>query len=542
MPALVLFAKARVEFLRCNVNSGLDRQGPTFAKLSGDASKAICQQLMCTRAVPAEDATEIITMIGASFMCVDDQTCVRDCVNGKVDVDESKPAGNGTQEHAFFSETLTELDWTKILKGNIAISLQVLAKRSFDQGLFHPSETLVRHIVSIGFWGAGDTGGPSSVNQVREFKTNLRNLISVQAQKIHKDSLPSAFTSLEEFKVQSPLWYNSAYPDMPPVPCKAPVADLLAIQANIACRSTRAGCAPGPTKRARLFATPQQAAAPIAAPIAVVGASSQPEMLAMMQQCMQMMSMMTRNGAPPGVSLQFVGQRAAGGMAALPAPPSESASSAAAVTQAALMDTEATLPQESKLAIQDGVVAPAFAIAEDSNMKMVMEMQRLLGGKAAGADDTKEITDEAEPAAEITDEAEPAPTITDKAEPAPTPVAQGTASGKAKAKAKAKPKGAAKAKGKAAAKPKGKAKGAAKAEAALSPKDPTMLEFPGTTKKFAPRQYGKCTIYCGFAHKCWRLKLNPGDKHERWFRFRNMDQKGAKKVWNDMVNVCKTHS
>jgi len=266
--------------------------------------------------------------------------------------------------------------------------------------------------------------------------------------------------------------------------------------------------------------------------------------MAMMQQCMQIMAMMTRNGAPQGVPVHIVGQRAAGRMAnlaALPAPPSESASSAAAVNQAALMDTEATPPQESNLAIQDGVIAPASAIAEDSNMKMVMEMQKLLGGKAAAADDTKKITDEAEPA-EITDEAEPAPTITDKAEPAPKPVAQGTASGKANAKAKAKAKGAAKAKAKAAAKPKGKAKGAAKAEAALSPKNPTMLEFPGTTKKFAPRQYGKCTIYCGFAHKCWRLKLNPGDKRERWFRFKNMDQKGAKKVWNDMVNVCKTHS
>ena len=74
---------------------------------------------------------------------------------------------------------------------------------------------------------------------------------------------------------------------------------------------------------------------------------------------------------------------------------------------------------------------------------------------------------------------------------------------------------------KAAAKPKAKGKAKAKAKAKIvtsgpPPKDNKVLKFD-SLKYRAP-------IYTDCNNECWRLKLKPGDKHEKYYQFGDKPQ------------------
>ena len=63
----------------------------------------------------------------------------------------------------------------------------------------------------------------------------------------------------------------------------------------------------------------------------------------------------------------------------------------------------------------------------------------------------------------------------------------------------------------------------------------SSLEFPGIQYK-PPLKYGQCTVYTNTIMKCWRLKKQPGDKHDTSFSFKQ-DPEGS---WNRLVDVVKS--
>ena len=64
--------------------------------------------------------------------------------------------------------------------------------------------------------------------------------------------------------------------------------------------------------------------------------------------------------------------------------------------------------------------------------------------------------------------------------------------------------------------------------------DPNVLKYQGT-KKFAPRYFGQSTIYTDMGKYSWRLKLRPGDLHEKYFPF----TESPHKQWKLMVAAAK---
>ena len=82
--------------------------------------------------------------------------------------------------------------------------------------------------------------------------------------------------------------------------------------------------------------------------------------------------------------------------------------------------------------------------------------------------------------------------------------------------------------------PKGKAKGKAKAKAKAAPSatlpSRSAMRFVDT-KFHAPRHYGQCTVYTDMNKRSWRLKLNPGDRHEKYYIW----GKNPLSVWNRMI-------
>ena len=95
---------------------------------------------------------------------------------------------------------------------------------------------------------------------------------------------------------------------------------------------------------------------------------------------------------------------------------------------------------------------------------------------------------------------------------------------------------------KAAAKPKAKGKAKAKAKAKIvtsgpTPKDNKVLKFD-SLKYRAPRHYGGCTIYTDCNKECWRLKLKPGDKHEKYYQFGDKPQATWARMVADLKKVA----
>ena len=63
------------------------------------------------------------------------------------------------------------------------------------------------------------------------------------------------------------------------------------------------------------------------------------------------------------------------------------------------------------------------------------------------------------------------------------------------------------------------------------------LKFVGTGY-CKPRYYKGSTIYTDSKKGCWRLKLTPGDLHEKYYRFSN----NPKTAWSQLVNMAITHN
>jgi hypothetical protein len=63
------------------------------------------------------------------------------------------------------------------------------------------------------------------------------------------------------------------------------------------------------------------------------------------------------------------------------------------------------------------------------------------------------------------------------------------------------------------------------------------LKFVGTGY-CKPRYYKGSTIYTDSKKGCWRLKLSPGDLHEKYYRFSN----NPKTAWSQLMNMAITHN
>jgi hypothetical protein len=71
------------------------------------------------------------------------------------------------------------------------------------------------------------------------------------------------------------------------------------------------------------------------------------------------------------------------------------------------------------------------------------------------------------------------------------------------------------------------------------PRDPQVLQFPGTTAK-APVHDANSTIYTSVGKQSWRLKLSPGDKHEVWFNW-NCEGEAAG-AWRNLLSKMHAHN
>ena len=192
--------------------------------------------------------------------------------------------------------------------------------------------------------------------------------------------------------------------------------------------------------------------------------------------------------------------------------PSESTGSTATLAAAKPQGEAAT---ESKSEPQDSEAAV------DS---MVGNMVKHLAAAKHTAVDEEECEDDAK-------EDEMQVVKDDAAEEAETPKPLG----------RGRPKGAAKAKPKAfkGPKPTGKEKAKAKAKTKAAPVASTATLPPRSVMRFvdtkfhAPRHWGQCTVYTDMTKKCWRLKLKPGNRHEKYFIW----GKSPRDVWNRMIEA-----
>ena len=89
--------------------------------------------------------------------------------------------------------------------------------------------------------------------------------------------------------------------------------------------------------------------------------------------------------------------------------------------------------------------------------------------------------------------------------------------------------------------PKAKSKKKVQAAAKAAPQrthtmDSATLAYTGV-KAHRPCHYGLCTLYADVGKHSWRLNLNPGDKHEVWYKWDPSKSKSAngRQVWNQAV-------
>ena len=176
---IVRVCEGRVEFLKCNIASGTKADSDAFKTMSSHAKDFMISKVRGMKQIGCDDATEIMKVLNSSPLLEPDVKSIIDVLNCRVVEDVEPPQSNKTQVHNYPQNYLKESSWNFLhsakSKGDC---LDHLAHFCLSIGMPNPSETTCGRLCTIMLTARGLRPGPSNLEDLRDFKRILRNIIS----------------------------------------------------------------------------------------------------------------------------------------------------------------------------------------------------------------------------------------------------------------------------------------------------------------------------------------------------------------------------
>ena len=243
---LLSFVEARKEYLDLNVMAGLTEECEQFKKLSEATSSSIQGHVLALAGISPEDANLLISKILEMRLLAGHKQEIVGIINDKVwlayqDPTEEPSLKQSIDEPEIF---LTEDDWEFVRSPTSSMRDRVgrLAARCCSLGLWYPTETAVRNVVTLAFLDKGD---PSSFMDValqasRSYKALVR--MRRTAHRGPRASLPNFQQSIQDFEANHPDWFGIGFSEAGPlVPVPVPTLVLRSLEAQLGCRNTKRG-------------------------------------------------------------------------------------------------------------------------------------------------------------------------------------------------------------------------------------------------------------------------------------------------------------
>ena len=155
----LVFAKSRLQLLRCSLPSGIPQESVRYQTISQETAHAILRNLEPLPSIGVDVAAQLLDDFTHSGLHEESKTILVDCVNSKADIDGDLQHGDTTdsrrQKMEWPENYFTESEWSMMRTG-YEVAIKVIVKKIIDLRMLHWTEKSIAKFAAVGQWALGE--------------------------------------------------------------------------------------------------------------------------------------------------------------------------------------------------------------------------------------------------------------------------------------------------------------------------------------------------------------------------------------------------